>query len=470
MRRDVFKLSRMPAGEDADALAAASEALFARRQRSSANLNLNPAPGLPVSEEADGIRALIQQHQVIIVAGETGSGKTTQLPKICLKAGLGVTGIIGHTQPRRIAARTVAQRIAQETGGELGQQVGYAVRFSDQTRDETLVKIMTDCLLLAEIRQDRFLEKYDAIIVDEAHERSLNIDFLLGYLKRLLKKRPDLKVIVTSATIDVDRFAAYFDDAPVVAVGGRTFPVQVEYRDDVEDTEQQLVAVLEEIDSRPLGNARDVLAFFSGEREIFDAARQLRKQFAQRFEILPLYARLSAADQRRVFSQSAARRRVVLATNVAETSLTVPNIGYVVDSGLARVARYSYRSKLQRLPIEPISQASANQRIGRCGRIAPGVCYRLYGEQDFLSRPAFTDAEIRRVNLASVVLQMQALGLGDINRFPFIDPPEPKAIKDAMRLLEELRAIEKGRLTPRGRQMSRIPVDPRLSAMLIASS
>lgn len=470
MRRDVFKLSRMPAGEDADALAAASEALFARRQQSSANLNLNPAPGLPVSEEADGIRALIQQHQVIIVAGETGSGKTTQLPKICLQAGLGVTGMIGHTQPRRIAARTVAQRIAQETGGELGQQVGYAVRFSDQTRDETLVKIMTDGLLLAEIRQDRFLEKYDAIIVDEAHERSLNIDFLLGYLKRLLKKRPDLKVIVTSATIDVDRFAAYFDDAPVVAVGGRTFPVQVEYRDDVEDTEQQLVAVLEEIDSRPLGNARDVLAFFSGEREIFDAARQLRKHFAQRFEILPLYARLSAADQRRVFSQSAARRRIVLATNVAETSLTVPNIGYVVDSGLARVARYSYRSKLQRLPIEPISQASANQRMGRCGRIAPGVCYRLYGEQDFLSRPAFTDAEIRRVNLASVVLQMQALGLGDINRFPFIDPPEPKAIKDAMRLLEELRAIEKGRLTPRGRQMSRIPVDPRLSAMLIASS
>lgn len=470
MRRDVFKLSRMPAGEDAHALAAASEALFARRQQSSANLNLDPAPGLPVSEEADGIRALIQQHQVIVVAGETGSGKTTQLPKICLQAGLGVSGMIGHTQPRRIAARTVAQRIAQETGGELGQHVGYAVRFSDQTRDETLVKIMTDGLLLAEIRQDRFLEKYDAIIVDEAHERSLNIDFLLGYLKRLLKKRPDLKVIVTSATIDVDRFAAYFDDAPVVAVGGRTFPVQVEYRDDVEDTEQQLVAVLEEIDSRPLGNARDVLAFFSGEREIFDAARQLRKHFAQRFEILPLYARLSAADQRRVFSQSSARRRIVLATNVAETSLTVPNIGYVVDSGLARVARYSYRSKLQRLPIEPISQASANQRMGRCGRIAPGVCYRLYGEQDFLSRPAFTDAEIRRVNLASVVLQMQALGLGDINRFPFIDPPEPKAIKDAMRLLEELRAIEKGRLTTKGRKMSRIPVDPRLSAMLIASS
>lgn len=470
MRRDVFKLSRMPSGDAARDLAASSQALFARRQQASANLNLDPAPGLPVSEEADAIRALIQQHQVIIVAGETGSGKTTQLPKICLQAGLGVSGMIGHTQPRRIAARTVAQRIAQETGSELGQQVGYAVRFADQTRDDTLVKVMTDGLLLAEIRQDRFLEKYDAIIVDEAHERSLNIDFLLGYLKRLLKKRPDLKAIITSATIDVDRFAAYFDDAPVVAVGGRTFPVQVEYRGDVEDSEQQLVSVLEEIDSRPFGSARDVLVFFSGEREIFDAARRLRKHFAQHFEILPLYARLSAADQRRVFSQSTARRRIVLATNVAETSLTVPNIGYVVDSGLARVARYSYRSKLQRLPIEPISQASANQRMGRCGRIAPGICYRLYDEQDFLSRPAFTDAEIRRINLASVVLQMQALGLGDINRFPFIDPPEPKAIKDAMRLLEELRAIESGRLTPRGQKMSRIPVDPRLGAMLIASS
>jgi ATP-dependent helicase HrpA len=470
MRRDVFKLSRMPAGDDAQALAASSEALFSQRQQLLTNLNLDPAPGLPVSEEAGAILSLIQQHQVVIVAGETGSGKTTQLPKVCLQAGLGVSGMIGHTQPRRIAARAVAQRIAQETGGELGAQVGYAVRFSDQTRDDTLVKIMTDGLLLAEIRQDRFLEQYDAIIVDEAHERTLNIDFLLGYLKRLIKKRPDLKVIVTSATIDVDRFAAYFDNAPVVSVGGRTFPVQIEYRDDVEDPEHALVSVLEEIDTRPVGKAPDVLVFFSGEREIFDAARQLRKHFVQRFEILPLYARLSAADQRRVFSQSSSRRRIVLATNVAETSLTVPNIGYVVDSGFARVSRYSYRSKLQRLPIEPISQASANQRMGRCGRIAPGVCYRLYGEQDFLSRPAFTDAEIRRVNLASVVLQMQALGLGDIHRFPFIDPPEPKAIKDAMRLLEELRAIEKGRLTPRGRKMSRIPVDPRLSAMLIASS
>lgn len=469
MRSDVFTLARLPAGDKADALAQASAGLYSRRQTLANALDKTPAPGLPVSEEASQILELIEQNQVVIVAGETGSGKTTQLPKICLQAGLGASGVIGHTQPRRIAARTVAQRIAQETGAELGREVGYSVRFSDQTQDETLIKVMTDGLLLAEIRQDRFLEKYDVIIVDEAHERSLNIDFLLGYLQRLIKKRRDLKVIVTSATIDVQRFSEYFGGAPVVEVGGRTFPVEVEYRGQVEESEHQLVSVLEEIDAKPLGNARDVLVFFSGEREIFDAARQLRKHFVDRFEILPLYARLSVADQRRVFTSSSARRRIVLATNVAETSLTVPNIGYVVDSGLARVARYSYRSKLQRLPVEPISQASANQRKGRCGRIAPGVCFRLYDENDFLSRPEFTDAEIRRVNLASVVLQMQALGLGDIHRFPFIDPPEPKAITDAERLLEELRAIHAGKLTPLGRKMARMPVDPRLGAMLVAS-
>lgn len=469
MRRDVFKLARMPAGDKADGLTKASAELYSRRQMLANTLDKTPAAGLPVSDEASKILKLIKQNQVVIVAGETGSGKTTQLPKICLQAGLGASGVIGHTQPRRIAARTVAQRIAQETGAEIGREVGYSVRFSDQTQDETLIKVMTDGLLLAEIRQDRFLEKYDVIIVDEAHERSLNIDFLLGYLQRLIKKRRDLKVIVTSATIDVQRFSEYFGGAPVVEVGGRTFPVEVEYRGQAEDSEHQLVSVLEEIDAKPLGNARDVLVFFSGEREIFDAARQLRKHFVDRFEILPLYARLSVADQRRVFASSSARRRIVLATNVAETSLTVPNIGYVVDSGLARVARYSYRSKLQRLPVEPISQASANQRKGRCGRIAPGVCFRLYDENDFLSRPEFTDAEIRRVNLASVVLQMQALGLGDIHRFPFIDPPEPKAIKDAERLLEELRAIDAGRLTPLGRKMARMPVDPRLGAMLVAS-
>ena len=469
MRRDAFKLSRMAAGDKATALTEASAQLYQRRQDCVRNLDCNLASGLPVSEAGERIRELIANHQVVIVAGETGSGKTTQLPKICLQAGLGRSGIIGHTQPRRIAARTVAQRIAQETGAQLGCEVGFAVRFSDQTRDDTLVKVMTDGLLLAEIRQDRFLEKYDAIIVDEAHERSLNIDFLLGFLHRLLKKRKDLKVIVTSATIDVGRFSEYFSGAPVVEVGGRTYPVDIEYRGQIDEDDNQLINVLEEIDAKPLSKARDVLAFFSGEREIFDAAKLLRRHFANRFEILPLYARLSAADQRRVFTQSAARRRIVLATNVAETSLTVPNIGYVIDTGLARVARYSYRSKLQRLPIEPISQASANQRAGRCGRVAPGVCYRLFDEGDFQARPEFTDAEIRRVNLASVVLQMQALGLGDIYRFPFIDPPEHKAIKDAVRLLEELCAIEAGKLTSLGRRMARMPVDPRLAAMLLAS-
>ena len=469
MRRDAFKLSRMAAGDKATALADASAQLYQQRHAAVQNLDCNLATGLPVSEAGERIRELIASHQVVIVAGETGSGKTTQLPKICLQAGMGKSGMIGHTQPRRIAARTVAQRIAQETGAQLGREVGFAVRFSDQTRDDTLVKVMTDGLLLAEIRHDRFLEKYDAIIVDEAHERSLNIDFLLGFLYRLTQKRRDLKVIVTSATIDVARFSAYFGNAPVVEVGGRTFPVDMEYRGQVDEDDNQLINVLEEIDAKPLSKARDVLAFFSGEREIFDAAKRLRRHFADRFEILPLYARLSAADQRRVFTQSAARRRIVLATNVAETSLTVPNIGYVVDTGLARVARYSYRSKLQRLPIEPISQASANQRAGRCGRIAPGICYRLFDESDFQSRPEFTDAEIRRVNLASVVLQMQALGLGDIYRFPFIDPPEHKAIKDAVRLLEELQAIASGKLTPLGRKMARMPVDPRLAAMLLAS-
>ena len=469
MRRDAFKLSRMAAGDKATALADASAQLYQQRHAAVQNLDCNLATGLPVSEAGERIRELIASHQVVIVAGETGSGKTTQLPKICLQAGMGKSGMIGHTQPRRIAARTVAQRIAQETGAQLGREVGFAVRFSDQTRDETWVMVMTDGLLLAEIRHDRFLEKYDAIIVDEAHERSLNIDFLLGFLYRLTQKRRDLKVIVTSATIDVARFSAYFGNAPVVEVGGRTFPVDMEYRGQVDEDDNQLINVLEEIDAKPLSKARDVLAFFSGEREIFDAAKRLRRHFADRFEILPLYARLSAADQRRVFTQSAARRRIVLATNVAETSLTVPNIGYVIDTGLARVARYSYRSKLQRLPIEPISQASANQRAGRCGRIAPGICYRLFDESDFQSRPEFTDAEIRRVNLASVVLQMQALGLGDIYRFPFIDPPEHKAIKDAVRLLEELQAIASGKLTPLGRKMARMPVDPRLAAMLLAS-
>ena len=411
MRRDYFALRRAKPGLSKDAKIAASAALLEQRRLALQQLNLTPVPGLPVSAESDQIRAALADHQVIIVAGETGSGKTTQLPKFCLQNGLGLSGTIAHTQPRRIAARTVAQRIAQEVGCELGEAVGYSVRFSDQTNPQSLLRVMTDGLLLTEIRKDRFLNAYDAIIVDEAHERSLNIDFLLGYLRRLLTKRDDLKVIVTSATIDVQRFADYFDGAPVIEVGGRSFPVTTRYLDAETDNLGKLVDVLQSIDVAPPGPAPDVLAFFAAEREIFDAAKTLRMAFGERFEILPLYARLSLADQRRVFNPKGAKRRVVLATNVAETSLTVPNIGFVIDPGFARISRYSYRSKLQRLPIEPISQASANQRQGRCGRIAPGTCYRLYSEQDFNSRPAYTDAEIRRVNLASVVLQMHAYGL-----------------------------------------------------------
>jgi ATP-dependent helicase HrpA len=467
MRRDVFKLRREQDSERRGVLLAASESLRSNRAGVVAGLDLTMAAGLPIAEHAEEISQLIQQHQVVVVAGETGSGKTTQLPKLCLQLGLGVGAMIGHTQPRRLAARTVAKRIAQEVGGELGAEVGFAVRFSDQVGDQTLLKVMTDGILLTEVRKDRFLDAYDAIIIDEAHERSLNIDFLLGYLKRLLRRRKDLKVIITSATIDVDRFAKFFNDAPIVTVSGRAYPVEVRYLDAAEETSDGLLQALEEIDARSMSGARDVLAFFSGEREIFEAARLLRKAFTDRFEILPLYARLSFAEQRRIFESAGGKRRVILATNVAETSLTVPNIGYVIDPGLARVNRYSYRSKLQRLPIEPISQASADQRKGRCGRIAPGICFRLYSEQDFSGRAAFTDAEIHRVNLASVVLQMEAFKLGDVRTFEFLDPPDPRAIKDAMRLLEELQAITQGKLTDVGRAMARMPVDPRLARMLV---
>ena len=469
MRRDFFKLRRAHAKPD-DPRVRESAALREAREEAIGRLDLGVPGELPIAEQADEIVKLLRSHQVVVVAGETGSGKTTQLPKLCLQAGLGRGASIGHTQPRRIAARTVAQRIASECGSAVGADVGFAVRFSDQTSERTIVKIMTDGLLLTEIRRDRFLDSYDAIIVDEAHERSLNVDFLLGYLKRLLAKRDDLRVIVTSATIDVDRFATFFDGAPVVEVGGRTFPVEVRYRETPEDEADALVEVLEEIAREPLGPARDVLVFFSGEREIFEAARSLRRQFGDRYEVLPLYARLSAAEQQKVFSTVGSHRRVVLATNVAETSLTVPNIGYVIDPGFARINRYSYRSKLQRLPIEPVSQASADQRKGRCGRIAPGTCYRLYREEDYLSRDAYTDPEIRRVNLASVVLQMHAFGLGDIGKFPFVDPPDGRAVKDALRLLNELAAIEGGKLTAIGKQMARMPVDPRLARMLVESS
>ncbi len=401
---------------------------------------------LPVSQKREEILAAIRDHQVVVVAGETGSGKTTQIPKICLELGRGITGMIGHTQPRRIAARSVAERIAEELGTQIGEGVGYAVRFTDRVGENSLVKLMTDGILLAEIQHDRELERYDTLIIDEAHERSLNIDFILGYLKRLLPRRPDLKVIITSATIDPYRFAAHFGDAPVVEVSGRTYPVEVRYRPVVDPDDpstldrDQTQAVCDAVIELFTERDGDILVFLSGEREIRDTADALRRLELRHTEILPLYARLSAADQHRVFSAHTGRR-VVLATNVAETSLTVPGIRFVVDSGTARISRYSHRTKVQRLPIEPISQASARQRAGRCGRVADGVCIRLYGEEDFEHRPAFTDPEILRTNLASVILQMTALGLGEVADFGFVDPPDPRSVKDGVHLLEELGAF-----------------------------
>ena len=421
---------------------------------------------LPISARIGDIVQQLRRHPVLIVAGETGSGKTTQLPKACLAAGLGGRGQIAHTQPRRLAARTVAARIAAELGVELGTEVGYAVRFSERVSPATRVKVMTDGLLLNDIQRDRRLKRYECVIVDEAHERSLNVDFILGYLRRLLDRRDDLKVIVTSATIDVDAFAKHFGDAPVVEVSGRGFPVETLYRP-TDDVERGVIDCLREIEERsPAGRARDVLVFQSGEREIFETSHLLRRVFQDRFEIMPLYARLPEREQRRVF-EPGGRQRVVLATNVAETSITVPNIGFVIDPGFARISRYSYRAKLQQLPIELVSQASARQRAGRCGRIAPGVCYRLCSEEDFESRPAYTDPELTRTNLAAVVLAMRAFGLGDIESFPFIDPPNPRAVRDAIGLLHELQALENDRLTDRGRTMARLPVDPRLARMLI---
>ena len=421
---------------------------------------------LPITPRIGEIVELLKRHQVVIVAGETGSGKTTQLPKACLLAGLGARGGIVHTQPRRLAARTVASRIASELGVDLGAEVGYAVRFSDQTSPRTVVKVVTDGLLLNEIQRDRTLRRYACVIVDEAHERSLNVDFILGCLKLALARRRDLKVIVTSATIDVAAFAKYFDGAPVVEVSGRGYPVETVYLppDDVQDS--ALVDCLERIARDSPAGRRDILAFQSGEREIFDNAQLLKKRFADRFDILPLYARLPSVEQRRIFA-AGDRQRVVLATNVAETSITVPNIGYVVDPGFARISRYSYRAKLQRLPIEAISQASAAQRAGRCGRVAPGVCYRLYAEADYQSRPAYTDPELKRTNLAAVVLTMRAFRLGDVEAFPFIEPPDGRAVRDAVRLLHELEALADDRLTEVGKTMARLPVDPRLARVLI---
>jgi ATP-dependent helicase HrpA len=433
---------------------------------------------LPVSQKKDDIAAAIRDHQVVIVAGETGSGKTTQIPKICLELGRGVKGMIGHTQPRRIAARTVAERVAEELDTPLGEAVGWKVRFTDQVnQDATFVKLMTDGILLAEIQTDRELRAYDTIIIDEAHERSLNIDFLLGYLAQLLPKRPDLKVVITSATIDPERFSRHFGDAPIVEVSGRTYPVEVRYRplleDDSDDSDRdQITAICDAVEELQGEGKGDILVFLSGEREIRDTADALEKKNYRFTEVLPLYARLSHAEQHRVFQQHTGRR-IVLATNVAETSLTVPGIKYVIDPGFARISRYSHRTKVQRLPIEPVSQASANQRKGRCGRTSDGICIRLYSEEDFNGRPEFTDAEILRTNLASVILQMTAAGLGDIEKFPFIDPPDHRNIRDGVQLLQELGALDpaqkdvRKRLTDTGRKLAQLPVDPRLARMVL---
>lgn len=450
-----------------------SEAL--RRARAENLPKVSYPPQLPVSEKKDDIKAAIAANQVVIIAGETGSGKTTQIPKICLELGRGVAGMIGHTQPRRLAARSVCDRIAEELQCQVGNQVGYKIRFGDHTGDNTFVKLMTDGILLAEIQQDRFLNQYDTIIIDEAHERSLNIDFLLGYFKQLLPKRPDLKLIITSATIDPQRFSRHFFNAPVIEVSGRTFPVETRYRpvseqDDKDaDQLQGIFDAVEELYREPPG---DILIFLNGEREIRDTADALEKLKLPHTEVLPLYARLSAAEQNRIF-QSHAGRRIVLATNVAETSLTVPGIRYVIDPGTARLSRYSYRSKVQQLPIEAISQASANQRKGRCGRVAAGICIRLYSEEDFNSRPEFTDPEILRTNLASVIMQMLALGLGDIAAFPFLQKPDSRFINDGIKLLEELGAIPLQRdktglkLTELGKKLARLPIDPRLARMVL---
>ena len=456
---------------------------------------------LPITERREELLAAIRDHQVVIVAGETGSGKSTQLPKLCLEAGRGVAGMIGHTQPRRVAARTIAERIADELGSPLGTDIGYTVRFTDQVSDATLVKVMTDGILLAELQRDRMLSRYDTLIIDEAHERSLNIDFILGYLKQLLPQRPDLKVIVTSATIDTDRFAQHFANetpgsdpgvssgtgvtgCPVIEVTGRTFPVEMRYRPlisddpgvDDRDQVQGIVDAVEELSHEGPG---DVLVFLSGEREIHDTADALRRLELRSTEVLPLYARLSSVEQHKIFERApmgGPGRRIVLATNVAETSLTVPGVRYVVDAGTARISRYSRRLKVQRLPIEPVSQASANQRAGRCGRVAPGICIRLFAEDDFESRPEFTDPEILRTNLASVILQMTAIGLGDVARFPFVEPPDHRSIVDGYALLEELAAVKPApdglkagprRLTKIGRDLARLPVDPRLGRMVL---
>ncbi|HAT8523389.1 TPA: ATP-dependent RNA helicase HrpA [Vibrio vulnificus] len=485
--KDRFRLSKRIAGASKINKESARNAVFDEialdiaksmmevEQRSRYQPKIEYPEILPVSQKKDDIADAIAHHQVVIVAGETGSGKTTQLPKICAELGRGKFGLIGHTQPRRLAARSVANRIAEEMETQLGDFVGYKVRFNDQISEKTQIKLMTDGILLAEIQHDRFLNQYDTIIIDEAHERSLNIDFILGYLKELLPRRPDLKVIITSATIDPERFSNHFGGAPIIEVSGRTYPVETRYRPlggETEDDRDQLEGIFDAVDELCDEGLGDILIFMNGEREIRDTADALAKRKLKDTEIVPLYARLSAGEQNKIF-QPHTGRRIVLATNVAETSLTVPGIKYVIDPGTARISRYSYRTKVQRLPIEPVSQASANQRKGRCGRVQEGICIRLYSEDDFNSRPEFTDPEILRTNLASVILQMTALGLGDIEAFPFVEAPDKRNILDGVRLLEELGAINsnakdpKKRLTAVGKQLARLPIDPRLARMVL---
>ncbi len=483
------RIARLGTGAAAAERHRLEDAITASIDKAARRAEARPAitypPDLPVSAERDRIAGAIGSHQVVIVCGETGSGKTTQIPKICLEIGRGTRGLIGHTQPRRIAARSVAGRIAEELGTELGTAVGYKVRFTDHTRPDAYIKLMTDGILLAETQSDRTLAAYDTVIIDEAHERSLNIDFLLGYLKQLLPQRPDLKLIVTSATLDADRFSRHFgadgQGAPVLEVSGRNYPVEVRYRplggeaageaDDEEELEEAIVAATEDLWREGPG---DILVFLPGEREIRETSELLvkslaRRPYARTVEILPLYARLSAEQQQRVFSRSGGRR-IVLATNVAETSLTVPGIRYVIDSGLARVKRYSLRNKVTQLQIEKIAQAAADQRAGRCGRVAAGVCVRLYDAEDFAARPKYTEPEILRSSLAAVILRMAALDLTAVDAFPFLERPSPRAIADGYQLLEELGAVDRERvLTPLGRELAALPVDPRIGRMLLAA-
>jgi len=500
LKRQLDRCRSKNSVEELNALASRIERSVAARNKRLASIPVLTFPDLPVTGKKDDIAKLIQGNQVVIVCGETGSGKTTQLPKICLSIGRGVAGFIGHTQPRRIAARTVADRIAEELGEPMGKSVGYKIRFNDKTHSESLVKLMTDGILLAESQNDPYLNQYDTIIIDEAHERSLNIDFLIGYMKWLLPKRPDLKLIITSATIDTQRFSTHFNNAPIIEVSGRTYPVEMRYRpieqreeeDDQsagsglarnapegaragtaldETTDDLQNAILDAVDELYRDLRGDILIFLTGEREIRETADSLKKHHPTQYEILPLYSKLSVSEQERVFKPKGGKLRIVLATNVAETSLTVPGIRCVIDTGHARISRYSHRSKIQRLPIERISQSSANQRAGRCGRVAEGICIRLYSHDDYLARPEFTEPEIMRTNLSAVILQMISLNLGDIEDFPFLEPPEDKMIRDGKTVLHEVNALDKsGKLTEVGKQLAKFPTDPKLARMLVAAA